>query len=156
MTDLRRRLHGAGKERGTGSAGAGADVCFVERAQTLLRSQGIETWVFGGWAEELRGLIKPRDHVDLDLLYPAPGWNRVDRLDLDWIEGKRFPWKRAFVLEGTMIELFLVQRDGWYTRLQRRVHRWPADTLASNGHLRVASQAALGSFRHSYRIDAAA
>jgi hypothetical protein len=135
-----------------------SDLVFVERAQTLLRSRGIETWVFGGWGEELRGLIKPRDHVDLDLLYPAERWDAVDALDLDWIEGKRFPWKRAFVLEATMVELFLVQRDadGCYTALQRRVHRWPADTLASNGHLRVASAAALASFRHSYRIDAAA
>jgi hypothetical protein len=36
------------------------------------------------------------------------------------------------------------------------VHRWPDDVLASNGHLRVASTAALASFRHSYRVDAAA
>ena len=134
------------------------DLVSVEGVQTYLRAQGIETWVFGGWGEELRGLIRPRDHADLDLLYPAPGWDRLDRLDLDWIEGKRFPWKRAFVLEGTVVELFLVERDedGWYTALQRRVHRWPADTLASRGHLRVASPAALASFRHSYRVDAAA
>ena len=134
------------------------DVVFVERAQTLLRANGVETWVFGGWGEELRGLIKPRDHADIDLLYPARSWERVDRLRLDWIDGKRFPWKRAFVLDDTMIELFLVERDehGWFTALQRRVHRWPADTLASNGHLRVASPAALASFRHSYRVDAAA
>jgi len=134
------------------------DVAFVERAQTLLRRNGIETWVFGGWGEELRGLIRPRDHVDLDLLYPADDWNDVDALPLDWIDAKRRPWKRVFVLEATAVELFLVQRDedGWYTALQRRVHRWPADTLASNGHVRVASPAALASSRHSYRIDAAA
>lgn len=131
---------------------------FVERVQTMLRSRGVETWVFGGWGEELRGLIRPRDHVDLDLLYPAESWAAVDALDLDWIEGKRFPWKRAFVVEATMIELFLVQQDeqGSYTALQRRVHRWPEDTFASNGHLRVASSSALASYRHSYRVDAAA
>ncbi|HZU21139.1 MAG TPA: hypothetical protein VE982_07945 [Gaiellaceae bacterium] len=134
------------------------DLPFVERAQTMLRARRVETWVFGGWGEELRGLIRPRDHADLDLLYPAESWDAVDALDLDWIEAKRFPWKRAFVLEATMVELFLVQHDvdGWYTALQRRVHRWPPDTFASNGHLRVASSTALASFRHSYRIDAAA
>jgi hypothetical protein len=134
------------------------DLRFVERAQTMLRSRGVETWVFGGWGEELRGLIRPRDHVDLDLLYAGESWDEVDELQLDWIAGKRFPWKRAFVLEAVAVELFLVQRDeqGWYTALKRRVHRWPDDLLASNGHLRVASTAALASFRHSYRVDAAA
>jgi hypothetical protein len=134
------------------------DLHFVERAQTLLRSRGVETWVFGGWGEELRGLMRPREHADLDLLYPAETWEALDELDLEWIPGKRRPWKRAFWLEDTMVELFLVQRDerGWYTQLQRRCHRWPDNVLASNGHLRVASTAALASYRHSYRVDAAA
>jgi hypothetical protein len=134
------------------------DLAFVERAQTMLRAHGVETWVFGGWGEELRGLIKPREHVDLDLLYAAESWDEVDALALDWNPAKRFAWKRAFLLEGTQIELFLVQHNarGWYTSLARRVHRWPDNVLASNGHLRVASTAALASFRHSYRVDAAA
>jgi hypothetical protein len=133
------------------------DLQFVERAQTLLRARGIETWVFGGWAEELRGLIRPRAHFDVDLLYPAESWDEVDALTLDWLPGKRFPWKRAFRLEATTVELFLVRRDeqGWYTELARRVHRWPDNVLASNGPLRVASTAALASSRHSYRVDAA-
>ncbi len=134
------------------------DVAFVERAVSLLTSQGIDTWVFGGWGEELRGLILPRDHVDLDLLYAAEDWDAVDVLDLDWLEGKRFPWKRAFVLEDVAVELFLVQRDdrGWYTQLQRRRHDWPENLLGANGRLPIASTAALASFRHSYRVDAAA
>ena len=158
MNDHRRRLGGAGRKRGAGFAGAGADVCFVERVQTMLRAQGVETWVFGGWGEELRGLIRPRDHADLDLLYPGETWDEVDALALDWIEGKRLPWKRVFAQEAVAVELFLVQRDeqGWYTALRQRVHRWPENVLASNGHLRVASTAALASFRHSYRVDAAA
>ncbi len=133
------------------------DLPFVERAQSMLRGRGIETWVFGGWGEELRGLIFPRPHADLDLLYPAESWDDVDDLTLDWVRGKRRPWKRGFVLEGTVVELFLVQHDehGWYTALARRVHRWPDNVLASNGPLRVASTAALASYRHSYRVDAA-
>jgi hypothetical protein len=133
------------------------DLAFVERALSLLRARGIEAWVFGGWGEELRGLIRPREHADLDLLYPAESWDEVDALDLDWIEGKRKAWKRAFVFEEIVVELFLVRRDaqGWYTSLARRVHRWPDNVLASNGYLRVASTAALASYRHSYRVDAA-
>jgi hypothetical protein len=134
------------------------DLAFVERAVSLLTSLGIDTWVFGGWGEELRGLILPREHVDLDLLYAAEDWAAVDSLDLDWIDAKRYPWKRAFTLEDVAVELFLVQRDerGWYTQLQRRRHDWPANLLDGNGRVPIASTTALASFRHSYRVDAAA
>jgi hypothetical protein len=134
------------------------DLAFVERAQTMLRRHGIETWVFGGWGEELRGLIRPREHADLDLLYPAESWEEVDELHFDWLASKRYDWKRALILEGIVVELFLVRHDaqGWYTELARRTHRWPDNVLNSNGHLRVASTAALASYRHSYRVDAAA
>ena len=134
------------------------DLDFVELAVGLLAQDGIDTWIFGGWGEELRGLILPREHADIDLLYPAESWDEVDALPYDWIRGKRFPWERAFVLEGTMVELFLVQRDGrgWFTQLARRRHDWPENVLSSNGQLPVASTAALAGFRYSYRVDAAA
>ena len=132
------------------------DLSFVERAVSLLASKGVDTWVFGGWGEELRGLIKPREHADLDLLYPAEDWSIVDNLYLDWIEGKRFDWKRAFKLEEITVELFLVQYDarGWYTQLERRRHNWPANVFAGTGRTPVASTAALAGYRHSYRVDA--
>jgi hypothetical protein len=133
------------------------DLGFVERAVSLLQAKGVNTWVFGGWGEELRGLIKPRPHADLDLLFPAPDWRDVDELYLDWIPAKRFPWKRAFVLEGIVVELFLVERDerGWYTQLKRRRHDWPDNVFSTDGRLPIASTAALASFRHSYRVEAA-
>jgi hypothetical protein len=132
------------------------DLAFVERAVLLLETKGVDTWVFGGWAEELRGLIKPREHVDVDLLYPAEDWSIVDNLYLDWVEEKRFDWKRAFKLEGITVELFLVQYDarGWYTQLERRRHNWPANVFSNNGRLPVVSTAALAGYRHSYRVDA--
>ena len=134
------------------------DLAFVERAVGLLEAHGIDTWVFGGWGEEIRGLSRPREHADLDLLYPAESWDDVDELQLDWIAGKRFAWKRAFRLEGTMVELFLVQRDdrGWYTQLAPRRHDWPVNVLGTSGVLPVASTVALAGFRYSYRVDAAA
>src|SRR5258705_11011873 len=94
------------------------DIAFVERAVSLLASKGVDAWVFGGWGEELRGLIKPREHVDLDLLYPAEDWSIVDNLYLDCVETKRFDWKRAFQLEETTVQLLLVQYDarGRYTQ----------------------------------------
>jgi hypothetical protein len=132
------------------------DLSFVERAVSLLASKGVDTWVFGGWGEELRGLIKPREHADLDLLYPAEDWSIVDNLFLDWIEGKRFDWKRAFRLEEITVELFLVQYDarGWFTQLERRRHNWPANVFAGTGRTPIASTAALAGYRHSYRVDA--
>jgi aminoglycoside-2''-adenylyltransferase len=128
------------------------DLDFVVRAVDLLWSRGIRTWVFGGWAEELRGLSPPREHVDLDLLYPARDWERVDELQLDWVEAKCFEWKRTFVLEGTAVELFLVERDeqGWYTQLKRRRHDWPDNVFSTNGRIAVASTAALAGYRHVY------
>ena len=133
------------------------DLDFVLRASDLLWSRGLRTWVFGGWGEELRGLAPPREHVDLDLLYPAPDWSRVDALQLDWTASKRFDWKRGFVLEGVLVELFLVQRDerGWYTRLKRRRHDWPDNVFSTNGRIAVASTAALAGYRNARRLRAA-
>jgi hypothetical protein len=130
------------------------DLPFVLRAVDLLWLQGVRTWICGGWAEELRGLAPVREHPDLDLLYPARDWSRVDHLDLEWVTGKRFPWKRAFVLDGIVVELVLVERDEhgtWFTGASGRRHVWPADTFAANGRLPVASAAALTGYRGSYR-----
>ena len=126
---------------------------FVLSAVDLLSSYGVRTWVCGGWAEELRGLRPPGEHDDLDLLYPAPGWSRVDELELDWIEAKRFPSLRAFALDDTVVELLLVERDrgGWYARLGGRRHDFPADVFSTNGRIAVASAAALAGLRDSYR-----
>ena len=129
------------------------DLDFVLRAVDRLRAEGIRTWVCGGWGEELRGLAPPRPHADLDLLYPARDWRRVDLLGLDWADRRRVPWKRAFAFEGTDVELFLVERDehGWYTRRAQRRHDWPDDVFATYGRLGVASTAALLGFRHAQR-----
>jgi hypothetical protein len=40
------------------------DFGFVKRVQRVLGSFGVETWIFGGWAKEIRGLIRPREHAD--------------------------------------------------------------------------------------------
>jgi hypothetical protein len=128
------------------------DLALVLAAVDLLESCGARTWVFGGWAEELRGLTPPRDHRDVDLLYPAPRFDRLDALDLRWIEPKRLPHKRAFVLDETMVEIFLVQHDadGWFTEFARVRHDWPPNVFAASGRLRVASAAALTGFRAAY------
>jgi hypothetical protein len=128
------------------------DLDFVLRASDLLWSRGIRTWVFGGWGEELRGLIPPREHADLDLLYPARNWSRVDTLHLDWVDAKHLPWKRGFVFDGVLVEIFLAERDeaGWFTQLKRRRHDWPDNVFSTNGTVAVASTAALAGYRNAH------
>jgi hypothetical protein len=121
------------------------DLTFVLRVVDLLASHGLRTWVSGGWGEELRGLCAPRVHADVDLLYPAPDFSRLDALELDWIAMKRLPHKRAFAVDGIVVEVLLVARDeqGWHTG----AYRWPANVFASAGRLPVASADALSGYR---------
>lgn len=132
------------------------DLAFACRVFDLLASEGVLTWIFGGWAEGLRGLRPPAEHSDVDLLYPASDFAAVDALlarrdDFKEIEMKRFAHKRAFVYEGTMVELFLVQEDaeGLYTNFNERFRfAWPNGTLARRGGLPVVGREALVSYRH--------
>ena len=92
------------------------DLSLVRRVVALMREHEVDAWVFGGWAEELHGLGRPRPHSDIDLLYPAPGFERVDAmiaaLGLEEVVAKRSERKRAFVYEGVLVELIRAQPDG--------------------------------------------
>jgi hypothetical protein len=130
------------------------DLAVVMRVVDQLEDARLRVWVFGGWAEELRGLRAPCDHDHVDLLYPGRDFSRVDRFVADEEIDLR-PHKRSFELDGVQVELLLVQKDdhSWYTELPRGRHRWPADVFATAGSLPVASVAALESYRHSRRAD---
>ena len=131
---------------------------LVDRALGLLVAEAAACWVFGGWAEQLRGLCPPRRHKDLDLLYAAQSFAAVERMlavrRLEEIKRKRFRHKRAFLVEGVMVELFLVERDasGLFTNFWGRCrHDWPADVLSSVRERPVASAAALVGYRSAHR-----
>src|SRR5207248_834952 len=47
------------------------DLSFVMHVVDLLEDARLRVWLFGGWAEELRGLRAPCEHVDVDFLYPG-------------------------------------------------------------------------------------
>jgi hypothetical protein len=125
---------------------------------------GIATWVAGGWAEELWGLIDPRPHGDIDLLYPAHDFTALDRTiashsDLCEIVPKRFSHKRAILLHGVMIELFLLEPldAGYATNFfdGRCSLHWPADALgwrttATGVRVPVALPHALRAFRQHF------
>jgi len=133
---------------------AGNDLDFLRSVVALLAGWGVDTWVFGGWAEEIHGLSPPREHEDIDLLYVAADFDRVDALchegAVTEIVAKRFPHKRALVIDGVMVELFLVQRDGvgMHTDFWASVRLdWPSNTLSTQRGIPVASESALAAFR---------
>jgi hypothetical protein len=127
------------------------DLRFVKRVLALLADEGIAAWVFGGWAEELLGQLVPADDR-----------RAVDRLleRLEEIPAKRLDHKRAFVLHGVMVELFLVRRDdeGLFTSFWGVRRPWPGDTLDDDRPLPVASAAAVAGYRarHPRRLRRAA
>jgi hypothetical protein len=135
------------------------DLAFVRRVLSRLGENGIDAWVFGGWAEELLGLARPRPHGDLDLLHPAQSFAAVDAFlrrdgEVEEIAAKRFPHKRAFELDDVLVELVIVQRDhaGRYTNVWGTTrHDWPADVLDWDvKSMRVASPAAVTGFRAAW------
>jgi aminoglycoside-2''-adenylyltransferase len=133
-----------------------SDLQSVMRIVDLLEDARLRVWLFGGWAEELRGLRAPCEHVDVDFLYPGRDFSRVDRRFE--IAGDERPHKRSVEVEGVPVEFVLVQKDerGWFTQLPRGRHDWPADVFATAGRLPVASVAALEGYRHSRRVDSRA
>jgi hypothetical protein len=132
------------------------DLRLVMRAADLLAEGGLRVWLFGGWAEELHGLHPPGAHDDVDLLYPAPDFRRLDGFltaaAIDEWTGKRRAYERAFELDGVPIELFLVERDagGWFTDFDAGRHRWPANVFARGAWPPVASADALEGYRAAY------
>nr|WP_238334744.1 hypothetical protein [Kribbella amoyensis] len=127
------------------------DLDFVRHVVTRLELAGLRTWLFGGWAAEVLGLTTPRPHRDIDLLYPAETFDAVDTYfatgDVDEIAAKRFPHKRAFEIDGIMVELFLVEsREAHpftnFWGVNR--HEWPSDVFDIHaGGFRVASAKAV-------------
>lgn len=135
----------------------GNDLHHVWTVMALLEAHGTGTWLFGGWAEELHGIIARRDHRDVDLLYPAASFARVDRFlqlgEVQEIAAKRFPHKRAFVSGGVMTEIVIVQPDLTTTFWGRQRFAWPPDVFDHRrGEIRLASSAALTNYRAAHDL----
>ena len=87
----------------------------VARVMRRLESFDLRCLLFGGWAEEAWGLCRPRAHGDIDLLLPAGSFRGLDQVlaaagdDLTEVPLKRFAHKRAFLFEGTLVEVVLVE-----------------------------------------------
>jgi hypothetical protein len=90
-------------------------IAAVSEVLAVLRRSGAPCDLFGGWAEELLGLRKPGPHNDIDLIYRGPDFGAVDRAlgvlgdRIAPIAAKCFHHKRAFLHEGIVCEIFLVE-----------------------------------------------
>lgn len=136
----------------------------------LLEAHGIQVFIFGGWAEELWGMVSARLHRDIDLLYPAEDLQRVDAFIAGCalaqeVAAKRFEHKRAFTWGGVLVEIILVRNEagGFVTRFfgGNTCFAWPADTFAclvdvETQPLRIASKAALTLYRAKHAETQAA
>ncbi len=87
----------------------------VSDVMSRLADGGAECFLFGGWAEELLGLRPSGPHHDIDMVFGGPNFSAVERvlarqLDaFDEVTTKRFAHKRAFLHEGVLCEVMLVQ-----------------------------------------------
>lgn len=141
------------------------------RLLDALHTAQIPVRVFGGWAEELLGLIAPRAHGDIDLLLPGMDFDTLDmwlsRTELPEIAAKCFSHKRAFLFDGVMVEVLLVRQFGPVLQTDffsgGYLLTWPAGTLTAStvvdgNEIPAASPAALAHYRsvhahieHAYR-----
>ncbi len=122
-----------------------------------LEHAGITVVVFGGWAEELHGLTSPWVHRDIDLLLINPD-DRVLDAFLDArseVIAKRASHKRAFGVDGTVVELFIARNEDGQNVTYFWDHVrwvWPADDGVNVEGVRLASQAALGAYRSNWEL----
>jgi hypothetical protein len=127
----------------------------LREAVSLVSVAGLEPVVFGGWAEELHGLRAPGPHHDIDLLVLGPDRQRLDGLlrRTGEIREKRLSHKRAFLLEGVLVELFLAEEsDGGHVSHFWNAVRWewpPLEPVDVRG-LAVAPREAITAYRSRY------
>lgn len=126
-----------------------ADRQLLSRVVREVTVERLSPLVFGGWASELLGLEEPRPHKDIDLLVVASTAS-VDAFlaTRDQIPGKRFSHKRAFIEDGVLVELFLVDPATGTTRFwDQVVVAWPSLEPVMIDELPVASPATLSLYR---------
>jgi hypothetical protein len=136
------------------------EIAGIRLLMRRLADQGVHVWLFGGWAEEVRGLMHPRAHKDVDLLYLGADFAALDAFmrsarGVREVAVKRTPCSRAFEANGDFVEFYLVQadKDGLFTDFWGYIHRWPADTLSQVAELPVASVPSLEGSRSVWRQD---
>lgn len=111
---------------------------FLSALIRRLGEAGHDVYVFGGWAEELRGLRSTSNHSDIDLLLLAKGFGQLESFmngsqKARPIPEKRFPHKRAWEYDGVRVEFLLVLPGTVNVTVMfhgEPVILWPAGTLS--------------------------
>lgn len=133
----------------------GNDRRLLQAVISDLVEAGISALVFGGWAEELQAMATARPHRDIDLLLIDPGDTVLEEFlsKRHEIKEKRFSHKRALVVSGVLIELFIARRKGdelvtcfW----DQLLWKWPRGLEATVADLPVASEPALVAYRRDW------
>jgi hypothetical protein len=143
-----------------GRVDAANDLTLLSTIVDTLRAHSLDIWVFGGWAEQLKGLRQPGPHADTDLLIRATNFRQLEVVLADIpgvteIPEKHFSHKRAFEWNGVRVEVFLVQPSSPDTTIMfdgRAAIHWPTDTFAESpvAALHVASKTALRMYRRNH------
>jgi hypothetical protein len=120
-------------------AEAAAQLRTIGWVHTVLSGQGIDYWLFGGWAVDFHARRVTRDHADVDIsiwaadmdrvrgLLEGEGWSHVPESEEDGYTG----YERGDV----RLELaFLEQDDGGtvYTPLREGRGDWPAGSFGDD------------------------
>jgi hypothetical protein len=128
------------------------DIHLLRTTLKDLGEAGFTAAVFGGWAEELIGLSRPRQHHDIDLLVIDADIERLDTFvqNCGEVVAKHHPHKRGFITQGVLVELFIVRTvDGQlFTNFWNSLHyQWPDIGPVDVDGLPVASAGALRAYR---------
>lgn len=88
-------------------------VSFVTDLLPTLATAHVRSWLCGGWAEEVWGVIAPRSHTAVDRLYPAAHFVALDQLimpttSMTESRAKRFSHTRAVMYHDVMVEWLLI------------------------------------------------
>ncbi|MGH7665871.1 MAG: hypothetical protein ACRENY_00135 [Candidatus Dormibacteria bacterium] len=128
------------------------DLRLLRLLVSHLERAGFSVLVFGGWAEDLLGLTPRSGHRDVDLILLDPEETALDDFLglVGEIPEKHASHKRAFEVEGTLVELFIASNEGgayvtWFCDQLR--WQWPIGVAAKAAGLPVASPEALASYR---------
>ncbi len=130
---------------------------------TSLEAEGLKIVIFGGWSAELQKIEKIRPHSDIDLLILDEDFNSLIEFinRNNWEIVKSYSHKKAFMVDGIMVEVFLVKVDDnefttEFTGEERSVvFHWPnqlfEERAIRSSSLKLATKDAMDKYRKSHK-----
>ena len=118
---------------------ADSQLAAIGRLDALFESNGIDYWLFGGWAVDLHAGRVTRDHEDIDVavwqtdlqsvrgLLVADGWTDTTPVESDGYE--------SYSNDGIRLDVAFLARDRHgivYTPLRGGRGEWPLDSFAAD------------------------